>query len=70
MHLRRNFVWTLDLSDRELKTIIKILREEDLDDDEQGLADKLSDTLSENASRLEHISAGRSRGRIKRTPEE
>ncbi len=61
MHLHRNFVWTLNLSDRELKVIIKCLQDEDLTDDEQSLVDKLSETLPENAVRLERVSTGRKR---------
>jgi hypothetical protein len=63
MHLNRNFVWTLDLSDRELKVIIKLLRDEELDDDEQSLTEKLADTLFENMLRLERISSGKRRRR-------
>jgi len=60
MHLQRNFVWSLDLSERELKVIIKVLKDdEELTDDEQSLADKLADTLGENAVRLERVSTGR-----------
>jgi len=59
MHLKRNFVWSLDLSERELKTIVKVLKDDELSDDEQSLVDKLADTLAENAVRLERISTGR-----------
>jgi len=58
MHLKRNFVWSLDLSERELKTIVKVLKDDELSDDEQSLVDKLADTLAENAVRLERISTG------------
>ncbi len=61
MHLHRNFVWTLDLSNRELKVIIKSLKNGELTDDEQSLADKVADALAENAIRLERISEGRRR---------
>jgi hypothetical protein len=63
MHLQRNFVWSLDLSERELKTIIKVLRDDELTDDEQSLVDKLAGTLAENAVRLERISTGRRKPR-------
>lgn len=63
MHLQRNFVWSLDLSDRELKVILKTLRDEELSEDEQSLADKLGETLAENAVRLERISTGKRRRR-------
>ncbi len=59
MHLRRNYVWTLDLSDRELKLIIKVLKDEELTDDEESLAAKLAVTIPENAILLERISAGK-----------
>jgi len=64
MHLQRNFVWSLDLSDRELKLMLKALRGDALDEDEQSLAEKLSDTLAENAVRLERISSGRKRHKL------
>jgi len=64
MHLQRNFVWSLDLSDRELKLMLKALRGDALDEDEQSLAEKLSDTLAENAVRLERISSGRKRNKL------
>jgi len=64
MHLQRNFVWSLDLSDRELKLMLKALRGDALDEDEQSLAEKLSDTLAENAVRLERISFGRKRHKL------
>ena len=64
MHLQRNFVWSLDLSDRELKLMLKALRGDALDEDEQSLAKKLSDTLAENAVRLERISSGRKRNKL------
>ena len=64
MYLKRNFVWTLDLSERELKVIIKLLKdEEDLTDEEQELADRLADSVSENAARQERISTGRKKYR-------
>lgn len=63
MHLQRNFVWTLDLSDRELKLVIKVLQDDDLTDDEQGLAEKLAESLLTNAARQERISAGKRRRR-------
>jgi len=61
MHLQRNFVWTLDLSDRELKVIIKCLKDEELTDDEQSLVDKLCTTIPENAARQERVSVGKRR---------
>ena len=61
MHLQRNFVWSLDLSERELRIIMKCLSGEALDDDEQGLAEKLGETLAENSVRLERITAGKRR---------
>lgn len=61
MHLQRNYVWSLDLSDRELKVVMKALRGDELSDDEQSLAEKLGDTLAENAARLERITAGKRR---------
>lgn len=63
MHLNRNFVWTLDLSDRELKLIIKVLKDEELNEAEQSLAEKLADALTTNAARQERISAGKRRRR-------
>jgi hypothetical protein len=64
MHLQRNFVWTLNLSERELRLIIKVLDDkEEISDDEQGLADKLTKSLITNASRLERVSAGKRRQR-------
>jgi hypothetical protein len=63
MHLQRNFVWSLDLSDRELKVILKSLKGDELSDDEQSLAEKLSETLTENAARLDRITAGKRRRR-------
>ena len=64
MHLQRNFVWTLDLSDRELKLLVKLLSgDEELTEDETGLADKLAEVLAENAVRLERVSSGRGRKR-------
>lgn len=63
MHLQRNFVWTLDLSDRELKVIVKCLKDEELTDDEQSLAEKLGQAIPENASRQERISVGKRRRR-------
>lgn len=65
MHLQRNFVWTLDLSERELRLILKILKDEELTDDEQGLADKLAAAITTNAARLERVSAGNRRRRTK-----
>jgi hypothetical protein len=60
MYLKRNFVWTLNLSDRELKLIIKLLQDQDdLTDDDQNLADKLAISILENATRQERISTGR-----------
>ncbi|MGE3483138.1 MAG: hypothetical protein AB7L09_00015 [Nitrospira sp.] len=63
MHLHRNFVWTLDLSDRELKVIIKCLSGEELSPGDASLATKLSQTLVENEARLNRLSAGRHRGK-------
>lgn len=63
MHLQRNFVWSLDLSDRELRVILKTLRGEELSDDEQSLADKLADTLVVNSARLERVSTGKRRNK-------
>lgn len=63
MHLQRNYVWTLDLSDRELKVVIKALRGDDLDETEQSLAEKLGDTLTENAARLDRLTAGKRRNK-------
>lgn len=64
MHLQRNFVWTLDLSDRELKLLIKVLTDgSELTDDEMSLADKLAEALLTNAARLERVSAGKRRRR-------
>jgi hypothetical protein len=59
MHLSRNFAWSLDLSDREFKVIVKLLKDEDLTDEETSLANKLSDTITMMAVRLERISSGR-----------
>jgi hypothetical protein len=60
MYLKRNFVWTLNLSDRELKLIVKLLQDQDdLTDDDQNLADKLAISISENVARQERISTGR-----------
>lgn len=61
MHLQRNFVWTLDLSERELRLILKVLKDEELTEDEQGLAEKLADSMATNAARLERVSAGKRR---------
>ena len=62
MHLQRNFVWTLDLSDRELKLIVKcLIADEDLTDEEQSLAEKLGASIPENAARQEHVSTGKRR---------
>jgi len=62
MHLQRNFVWTLNLSERELRLIVKVLEDKsELTDDEQGLADKLADALITNVARLERVSAGKRR---------
>ena len=61
MHLQRNFVWSLDLSERELRVIVKVLKGEALDEDETSLAEKLGDTLTENAARLDRVSTGRRR---------
>ena len=64
MYLKRNFVWTLDMSERELKLIIKLLKDEDdLTDDEQELADRLAISVSDNAVRQERISTGRKKYR-------
>ena len=63
MHLQRNFVWTLDLSERELRVLIKCLRDEELDADEQSLAEKLGDSIPEIAARAESVSIGRRRKR-------
>lgn len=63
MHLQRNFVWTLNLSDRELKVIIKVLQDEELSEDDESLVEKLAVTLPENATRLERISTGKRRSR-------
>ena len=62
MHLQRNFVWTLDLSDRELKVIIKCLENDsELTEKEQSLADKLAESIPTNAVRLERVSSGKRR---------
>ena len=61
MHLQRNFVWSLDLSDRELKVIVKALQAGGLSEAELTLAAKLGDTLAENAARLERLTAGKKR---------
>ena len=64
MHLQRNFVWTLDLSDRELKVIIKCLADEEaLTEAEQSLVDKLAKSIPENAARQERVSTGKRRHR-------
>jgi len=59
MHLSRNFAWSLNLSDREFKVIVKLLKDEDLTDEDTSLANKLSDTITMMAVRLERISSGR-----------
>ena len=62
MHLQRNFVWTLDLSDRELKVILKSLQaEEDLTEKEQSLAEHLAEKLPSMIKRLERVSTGKRR---------
>jgi len=62
MHLQRNFVWTLDLSDRELKVIIKSLENKDeLSAAERSLAEKLAEAISTNVARLERVSGGKLR---------
>ena len=62
MHLQRNFVWTLDLSDRELKVILKSLQnEEDLTEKEQSLAENLAEKLPSMIKRLERVSTGKRR---------
>ena len=66
MHLQRNFVWTLDLSDRELKVIMKCLKDDaELDATEQSLADKLAESLPSMAVRLERVSSGKRRKHTK-----
>jgi hypothetical protein len=66
MHLQRNFVWTLDLSDRELKVIIKCLEGgTGLDAAEVSLAKKLADAIPGMASRLERVSSGKRRRHTK-----
>ena len=61
MHLQRNYVWSLDLSDTELKVILKALGGDELSEAEKSLADKLVDTLTENAARQERLVAGKRR---------
>ena len=61
MHLQRNFVWTLDLSDRELKVIIKCLEGAELSEKERSLAEKLADSIPSMAVRLERVSGGKRR---------
>lgn len=61
MHLSRNFAWSLDLSDREFRVLLRALKQEPLSDDENSLVDKLIDVLVVNAARLERISTGKSR---------
>lgn len=61
MHLQRNFVWTLDLSDRELKVIVKCLGKAELTEKEQSLAKKLAESLPPMVTRLERVSNGRRR---------
>lgn len=63
MHLHRNFVWTLSLSERELRVVIKALKSAELTSEEQSLADKVADAMAENAIRLERISSGRRHNR-------
>lgn len=59
MHLSRNFAWSLDLSDREFKVVLKNLRGERLTEEEAGLVKKIATSIEENAIRLERISSGR-----------
>jgi hypothetical protein len=59
MHLSRNFAWSLDLSDREFKVVLKALRSEKLTEEEGGLVKKIAISIEENAVRLERISSGR-----------
>ena len=59
MHLSRNFAWSLDLSDREFKVVIKNLRGDKLTEEEAGLVKKIANSIEENAVRLERISSGR-----------
>lgn len=61
MHLSRNFAWSLDMSDREFRVLLRALKQEQLSDEELGLVDKLIDVLTTNAARLERISTGKSR---------
>lgn len=61
MHLSRNFAWSIDLSDREFRVLLRALRQEPLGPDEQSLVEKLIDVLATNAARLERISTGKSR---------
>jgi hypothetical protein len=59
MHLSRNFAWSLNLSDREFKVVMKKLRGEKLSVEEEGLAQKIVAAIESNAVRLERISSGR-----------
>lgn len=59
MHLARNFAWSLDLSDREFKVVLKKLRGEKLTEEEESLAKKIVLSIESNAIRLERISSGR-----------
>jgi hypothetical protein len=61
MHLSRNFAWSLDLSDREFRVLLRALRNDELSSEEVSLVDKLIDVLTTNAARLERISTGKSR---------
>jgi hypothetical protein len=58
MHLSRNFAWSLDLSDREFKVVMKKLRGEALSGEEESLVKKVTISIDQNASRLERISSG------------
>jgi len=59
MHLSRNFAWSLDLSDREFKVVIRTLRGDKLTEEEAGLVKKIVTSIEDNAVRLERISSGR-----------
>lgn len=59
MHLSRNFAWSLDLSDREFKVVMKNLRGEKLTEEEASLLKKLAISIEQNALRLERVSSGR-----------
>lgn len=59
MRLSRNFAWTLDLSDREFKVVMRKLRGEQLSEEEESLMKKIVLTIEQNAVRLERVSSGR-----------